>query len=267
MTADFENKVVIITGGAMGIGRAAAVAFAREGAAVVIADINREEGNATANAIQASGARAFFQQADVALAEDARNVVRAAVDRFGGVDILFNNVGIQPMHTYVTAEDLAEEDWDRVMAVNVKSHFLMAKYVIPEMRKRGAGVIINTASVQGLASQKLVPAYAASKGAILSFTRNLALDYAEHNIRVLAVCPGSIDTPLLRELAAASDPDDVDAEVRKWGKVHPLGRVGAAEEVAEVVLFLAGDRASFLTGDRICIDGGLMAQGSWTGVE
>ena len=146
--------------------------------------------------------------------DDARDVVRQTVAAFGGVDVVFNNAGIQPPDSYKTAEHLDESVWDRVMDVNVKGCFLLCKYAIPEMRKRGGGVIINNASVQGLQSQKLVPAYAASKGAVLSLTRNLALDYAEENIRVVAVCPGSVDTPMLRATAALAAPDDPTARCR-----------------------------------------------------
>jgi NAD(P)-dependent dehydrogenase (short-subunit alcohol dehydrogenase family) len=259
----FENKVVIVTGGATGIGRGAAVAFGREGAAVTVVDINEEAGQGTVHAIQASGGNALFVKADCALASEARMSVTQTVAAFGGVDILFNNVGIQPAASYENVENMTEEVWDRVMAVNVKSRFLMAKYVIPEMKKRGGGVILHTASVQGVQSQKLVPAYAASKGADLSLTQNMAIDYAADNIRVLAICPGSIDTPILRQAAAVADPKDPEEQIRRWGRKHPLGRVGTPEEVAEVVLFLASDKASFLTGSPIFVDGGLISQGSW----
>ena len=190
-------------------------------------------------------------------------MVREAVEAFGGVDVLFNNVGIQPNQSYVAAEDLPEEDWDRIIAVNLKSHFLMAKYCIPEMKKRGGGVIINNASVQGLQSQKQVPAYAASKGGVLSLTRSLALDYAEQNIRVVAICPGSIDTPMLRDSAAFFSPQDPEGAVQQWGKKHPLGRIGTPADVANLVLFLASEKASFITGEWVCVDGGLMAKGAW----
>jgi NAD(P)-dependent dehydrogenase (short-subunit alcohol dehydrogenase family) len=261
--SEFQGKVVVITGGAKGMGRAAAVAFARQGAQVVIADNDAEAGQSVANAIRASGGEALFSKADVSCADQARAVVRKAVEAAGGVDILFNNVGIQPAASYVPADELPEEIWDRIMEVNVKSHFLMAKYAVPEMKKRGGGVIINNASVQGLLSQPGVAAYAASKGAILSMTRNLAIDYAPHNIRVLAICPGSIDTPLLRQAALTANPSDPDAAIAQWGKTHPLGRIGKPEEVAALVLFLASDKASFLTGDRICVDGGIAVKGSW----
>ena len=138
----------------------------------------------------------------------------------------------------------------------------MSKYAIPEIRKRGGGAVINTASVQGLQSQKLVPAYAASKGGVLSLTRQMALDYAAENIRVLAVCPGSIDTEMLRA-AARLMPGDPDRTVREMGKSHPIGRIGTSTDIANVVLFLASDKASFMTGEYVCVDGGFMALGAW----
>ena len=136
----------------------------------------------------------------------------------------------------------------------------MSKYAIPEIRKRGGGVIVNTASVQGLQSMKLVPAYAASKGGILSLTRQMALDYAEENIRVLAVCPGAIDTNMVRTVAA-SEGGDIEATIQEWGRTHPIGRIGTGQEIANVVLFLASDKASFMTGEYVCVDGGYMALG------
>lgn len=261
--ADFMNKVAVVTGGALGMGRGACIAFSREQANVVVADINVEASNMLVNEIRSRGGRVHSVLTDVSKVEGAQSVVREAVKAFGGVDILFNNVGIQPNHSYVAAENLPEEEWDRIIEVNLKSHFLMAKYCIPEMKKRGGGVIINNASVQGLQSQKQVPAYAASKGGVLSLTRSLALDYAEHNIRVVAICPGSIDTPMLRDSAAYFVPEDPEGAVRQWGKKHPLGRIGTPEDVANVVLFLASEKASFITGEWVCVDGGLMAKGAW----
>jgi NAD(P)-dependent dehydrogenase (short-subunit alcohol dehydrogenase family) len=260
-----ESKVVIVTGGAHGIGEAAVIAFAREGYRVALADLDREAGERLRRNGDALPGEVIFVRADVSRADEARAVIEATVSAFGAVDIVFNNAGIQPPESYRTVEHLDEDVWDRVMDVNVKSCFLVCKYAIPQMRKRGGGVIINNASVQGLQSQKLVPAYAASKGAVLSLTRNLALDYAGDNIRVVAICPGSVDTPMLRATAALTSPQDIDRTLSDWGRTHPLGRIARAEEIAEVVLFLASDKASFITGEYICVDGGLMAKGQWAG--
>jgi NAD(P)-dependent dehydrogenase (short-subunit alcohol dehydrogenase family) len=260
----FDNKVVILTGGALGIGRACALAFAREGARVTIADINATAGQEAVQAIEAirPGNIAHLVVADLSLASDCRRVVQETVERFGGVDVLFNNVGIQPLDSYQRAEDTTEEQWDRILNVNLKSYFLMSKYALPEIRKRGGGAVINTASVQGLQSAPRVPAYAASKGGVLSLTRQLALDYAVDNIRVLAVCPGTIDTEMVRT-AARLEPDGTEAALVRFGKSHPLGRIGTGQDIANVVLFLASDAASFMTGEYVCVDGGYMALGAW----
>ena len=258
----FDGKVVIITGGGYGIGRGTAAEFAREGASVTIADINEEAGNAAVSQMKEEGGGGLLVQADVSSAADCRRVVKETVSAYGGVDILFNNVGIQSPDSYLNVEDTPEAMWDRILNVNLKSYFLMSKYAIPEMRKRGGGAIINTASVQGLQSQKLVPAYAASKGGILSLTRQMALDYAAENIRVLAVCPGAIDTEMLRA-AAALEPGDSDDVIHQWGSTHPLGRIGSPQDIANVVVFLASDKASFMTGEYVSVDGGYMALGAW----
>lgn len=256
-------KAVIVTGGAHGIGEAAVVAFAREGYRVAAVDLDGTAGEHVVQRCREQRGDAIFIRADISTADGARTVVSQTASSFGGVDILFNNAGIQPPESYRTAEDLDEAIWDRVMDVNVKGTFLLCKYAIPELRKRGGGVIINNASVQGLQSQQLVPAYAASKGAVLSLTQNLALDYAEHNIRVVAICPGSVDTPMLRATAALTSPTDPEGTLAGWGRKHPLGRIGRPEEIAEVVLFLASAKASFITGEYVCVDGGLMAKGQW----
>ena len=260
--ASFDGKVVIITGGALGIGQATAWEFAKEGATVAIADVDREAGEATVAEVERLGGEGLMVEADVSDSADCSRVVETTVERFGGVDILFNNVGIQPPASYTNVEDTPESMWDRIIGVNLKSCFLMSKYAIPEMRKRGGGVIINTASVQGLQSQPLVPPYAASKGGILSLTRQMSLDYAKDNIRVLAVCPGSIDTPMLRAAAGVmgGDPDEI---VGQWGAAHPIGRVGTGQDIANAVLFLASDKASFMTGENVNVDGGYMALGAW----
>ena len=258
----FDGKVVIVTGGAHGIGKATAIEFANEGASVVIADINEEAGRIVESDLNRLGPGGRLVVADIALIAECSRVVAETVEAFGGVDILFNNAGIQSPDSYRNVEDTPEDMWDRILDVNLKSYYMMSKFAIPEMRKRGGGAIINTASVQGLQSQKLVPAYAASKGGVLSLTRQMALDYAEENIRVLAVCPGTIDTEMVRSNARLEEgnPDEI---VAGWGKGHPIGRVGLGEDVANVVLFLASDKASFMTGEYVNVDGGYMALGAW----
>ena len=260
---DFEGKVSIITGGALGIGRGAAIGFAQAGANVVIADVNVDAGQETEARAKAFSHGARFVEADVARTADCQRVVSETTSAFGRVDVLVNNVGIQPVESYKNVEETPEAIWDRIHDVNLKSAFLMSKYAIPEMRKQGGGAIINTASVQGLQSQPLVPAYAASKGGILSLTRQMALDYAPENIRVLAVCPGAIDTPLVRTVAALEG-GDIDETVARWGAMHPLGRIGTPEDIANVIIFLATDKASFMTGEHVCVDGGFMALGGWS---
>jgi NAD(P)-dependent dehydrogenase (short-subunit alcohol dehydrogenase family) len=258
-----REKIVIVSGGAHGIGEAAVLAFARDGYRVALVDVDSAGAEHVRQASRALPGEVMVVHADVSRSDDAREAVRQTVAAFGGVDALFNNAGIQPPESYKTAEHLDEAVWDRVMDVNVKSCFLLCKYAMPEMRTRGGGVVINNASVQGLQSQTLVPAYAASKGAVLSLTRNLALDYAVDNIRVVAICPGSVDTPMLRATAALSAPDNPDATLLEWGRKHPLGRIARPHEIAEVVVFLASDNASFITGEYVCVDGGLMAKGQW----
>ena len=258
----FDDKVVIITGGAYGIGLSTALEFAKEGAKVSIADINAESGAELEASMEKDGLEGLFIHADIADSTQCAQVVNRTVSAFGGIDILFNNAGIQMPNSYLNVESTPEEMWDRIINVNLKSYFLMSKYAIPEMRTRGGGVIINNASVQGLQSQKLVPAYAASKGGVLSLTRQMALDYAPENIRVLAVCPGAIDTGLLRAQADL-EPGDQDETIHQWGESHPLGRIGTGQDIANVVLFLASARASFMTGEHVCVDGGYMAMGAW----
>jgi NAD(P)-dependent dehydrogenase (short-subunit alcohol dehydrogenase family) len=257
----FSQKVVIVTGGAKGIGRGICRAFAQAGANVLCADVDAAAGQALAAESDQLPGEIVFCAADVSTNAGAERAVAQAVERWGGLDIVCNNVGIQPKAAYVPAHELPEELWDRILNVNLKSAFLMSKAAIPHMSQRGGGVIINTASVQGLQSAKGVSAYAASKGGLLSLTRQLALDYAEENIRVLAVNPGTIDTPLLLETIEGSEPSAEERET--WAKAHPMGRIGQPEEIANVVLFLASDQASFMTGEYVCVDGGMMAKGAW----
>ena len=255
----FDGKVVIVTGAALGMGRATALEFARQGARVCVADVNAEAGRRTVAEMDGQG---LLVEADLARAADCQRVVSETLTAFGGVDVLFNNVGIQPADSYRTVEDTSEEQWDRILGVNLKSYFLMAKFTIPELRKRGGGVIVNNASVQGLQSARGVPAYAASKGGVLSLTRQMAVEYASEGIRVLAVCPGTIDTEMVRA-AASREPDGIEAALARWGKAEPVGRIGRPQDIANVVTFLASDRASFMTGEYVCVDGGYMALGAW----
>ncbi len=264
---DFDGKAVIITGGALGMGGDVAVEFARAGASVAIADINEVAAASTLEKMRAAGTEGIFVHADVSQSAACRRVVSDTAAAFGGVDILFNNVGIQPSDSYANVEGTSEELWDRIIGINLKSRFLMSKYAIPEMRKRGGGAIINNASVQGIQSMPGVPAYAASKGGDLSLTRQMSLDYAAENIRVMAICPGTIDTEMVRAVAreelGTADEDAVAARVAQYGKDHPLGRVGTGLDIANAVMFLASDKASFMTGSYLAVDGGYLAQGAW----
>ena len=259
---DFKDKAVIVTGGAKGIGRGICLAFAGEGAQVMCADVDEKAGAELADPCGELAGTIRFQHVDVSQSGACHALVEATVSAWGGVDILCNNVGIQPGSSYVPAHELPETMWDRIIDVNLKSFFLMTKACVPEMKRRNGGVIINTASVQGLQSMKGVAAYAASKGGILSLTRQLALEYAEDNIRVLAVNPGSIDTPLVAESLESIDGDKEELR-KKIAAAHPIGRIGLPEDIAHTVLFLASDKASFMTGEYVCVDGGLMAKGAW----
>ncbi len=255
--SEFREKIVIVTGGAKGIGRGISEAFGREGAHVLCADVDEASGQELSSA---TGVR--FMNADVSGSEACRSLVDTAVAEWGGVDIVCNNVGIQPTASYKRAHELPEEAWDRIIDVNLKSRFLMAKYAIPVMIERGGGVIINTASVQGLQSAPGVSAYAASKGGDLSLVRQLALDYASDNIRVLAVNPGTIDTPLVDEALESIGGDETELR-RKMAEAHPMNRIGKPEEIANAVLFLASSKAGFMTGSYVNVDGGMMAKGAW----
>ena len=259
----FDGKSIVVTGGAQGIGGGVSKGFARAGASVTVVDIDETASAALTGGLEDEGCTAQYVIADVSSHADAKRAIGEAVSAFGGVDVLVNNAGIQPMGSYVKLDAETEEGWDRIIGVNLKACFLMSKYAIPSMRERGGGTIINVASVQGLQSQPMVPAYAASKGGVLSLTRNMALDYAPENIRVVAINPGSIDTPMLRTQARAAG--DEDAMVETWGRTHPIKRIGQPADIANAAMFLASDQASFITGEYLCVDGGYMAQGAWAG--
>ena len=256
---EFAGKRVVVTGGAKGIGRGLCEAFAGQGAAVLCLDTDEGAGEEFARRFE----RIAFRRTDVSVDAECEAACREAVAALGGIDVLCNNAGIQPRESYLPAHELPEETWDRILAVNLKSCFLMAKHCVPELRRRGGGVIINIASVQGRQSMKGVAAYAASKGGVLALTRQLALEYAADNIRVLAVNPGTVDTPMTRGELAGMDAEQAARAWKAMAQAHPLGRIGRPADIASLVLFLAGDGASFMTGDDIDCDGGLMAQGAW----
>jgi NAD(P)-dependent dehydrogenase (short-subunit alcohol dehydrogenase family) len=249
-----SGKIALITGGASGIGRATALLFAREGAAVVIADLNAPLGEAVATEITEAGGRAVFERADVSRAGDCRRLVDRAIREFGRIDILFNNAGIIRRATIL---DLSEDDWDRVMAVNVKSMYLLSREVIPHMQQQGGGSIINTASGWGLAGGAKAAVYCASKGAVVLLTKAMAVDHGPQKIRVNCICPGDTATGMLR--AEAAQMGEANERFLAEAAKRPLGRVGSPEEIAQAVLYLASDASSFVTGTALVIDGGGLA--------
>jgi NAD(P)-dependent dehydrogenase (short-subunit alcohol dehydrogenase family) len=252
-----QGKVALITGAASGIGRATALLFAQEGARVMCADLNGEGAQATAQAIAQGGGEAAWTQADVARDADAQRMVQETVQRFGRLDVLFNNAGVEMVGPVTT---VPEERWDWLMSINLKGVYLGCKYAIPEMLKVGGGAIINTASGAGLMGIAGLSTYCASKGGVVLLTRSLAVEWAAQGIRVNCVCPGVIRTPMVERglnlLGGSQDPEEA---WRRLGQVHPMGRVGQPEEVARAVLFLASDDASFITGVALPVDGGWAA--------
>lgn len=243
-----ENKTAIITGGGSGIGRAAALRFSLEGAQVMVADINEETGRETVQMIERNGGTAEFQRVDVTSPEDIEQLVKKTVDIFGKLDIMVNNAGIG--HAEAKIPDVPVEDWDRVVDVCMKSVFLGMKYAIPEMIENG-GSIINTASVAGIKGQKLQAGYTAAKNGVIAVTKSTALEFGKNNIRVNAIAPGVIDTAIVSEWKKTT----------KWpvlSTANALRRIGQADEVANAMLFLASDEASFITGTTLVVDGGTL---------
>jgi NAD(P)-dependent dehydrogenase (short-subunit alcohol dehydrogenase family) len=243
-----SEKTAIVTGGGSGIGRAAALRFAKEGAKVVVADIDSKNGEGTVNYIREHEGSAIFVKTDVSEPVQIKQLVEATTNTYGGLHIMFNNAGVG--NSEVRSVDLTVEEWDRVVDINLKGVFLGIKYAVPELIKSGGGAIINTSSLLGLKGQKFVSAYNASKAGVVVLTQNAALEYGKYNIRVNAIAPGVIDTKII---------DNWKQDERKWpiiSRANALGRIGTPEEVANAVLFLASDEASFITGTTLSVDGG-----------
>ncbi|MEJ0087275.1 MAG: glucose 1-dehydrogenase [Pseudomonadota bacterium] len=256
--AILTGQVAVVTGGGSGIGLAAARCLARDGATVVLFGPDGDVLDAAVAQLRGDGFAACAISGDVSKDESVRRLVEETRAKFGRIDMLVNSAAIQP---YGTVETTAEADWDRVLAVNLKGVYLSGRYVIPVMRARGAGAIVNVASVQASACQKGVAAYAASKGAVLALTRAMALDHAADGIRVNSVSPGAIDTPMLRDEASLYAGTETQQQlIDKWGRAHPLGRVGLPDEVGALIAFLCGPRAAFCTGADFKVDGGLLAK-------
>ncbi len=249
-----QGKRALITGAASGIGRATALLFAQEGAAVAVVDINETEGQAVARTIAAAGGQASFIRGDVSQAAECRQVVQVTVEQLGGLDILFNNAGIIRRANVL---ETTEAEWERVMAVNVKSIFLLSKYAIPVMIAAGGGVIINTGSGWGLVGGKDAVSYCASKGAVVNMTRAMAIDHGPQHIRVNCLCPGDTDTAMLRH--EARQLGQADETFLAGAADRPLRRIGQPEDIAQAALYLASDASAFVTGAVLVVDGGGLA--------
>ena len=246
-----QDKVALITGSAGGMGQAAAELFAREGASIIVTDIAADAGEQTARNIRKVGGKAIFVQANVANEDDVQHLVRESIDAFGRIDVLYNNAGIMPADDSGVT-DLTEATWDRILDVNLKSAFLCTKYAVPHMIRQGKGSIINIASFVALMGCSVPQdAYTASKGGMLSLTKSFAIQYGRHGIRCNAICPGPIETPLLRGLWTSEE-----ARNLRLNRI-PLGRFGQIDDVIYMALYLASDESSWTTGAWLVIDGGI----------
>jgi NAD(P)-dependent dehydrogenase (short-subunit alcohol dehydrogenase family) len=253
-----KDKVAIITGSTKGIGKTAALMFAKEGASVIINGRSEKEGDEVSRLIKKDGGDAQYIKADVTNKHDVKKLVESALEKYGKIDILYNNAG----HFYLEPAPhlLKEEEWERIMDVNLKSVYLCSKYVVPVMIKNEGGSIINTSSVQGKVGYKDLIGYNTSKAGVINLTRSLALSYAPMKIRVNCICPGPIYNEAYKRSTISKDPE---LEFKQWMGVIPLGRLGKREDVAKLAIFLASDDSSYITGEFITIDGGLTAK-AWT---
>jgi NAD(P)-dependent dehydrogenase (short-subunit alcohol dehydrogenase family) len=253
---DFAGRVAFVTGGASGIGAATARLFATSGASVSVCDVDEEGAARVVDEIMRSGGRASAHACDVSASADLEAAVTATVAEWGRLDAVAACAGLA---RHGKVPEFAEADWDLVLDTNLKGLFFTAKHTIPALVASGGGSVVTLSSVNAVASARMIPAYAASKGGIASMTRTLALDHAADGIRVNCVLPGSVDTALLRKAAERRFPDDPQAAIDEWGRKHPLGRVLTAEEVANAILFLSSAEASGITGASLSVDGGLSA--------
>jgi NAD(P)-dependent dehydrogenase (short-subunit alcohol dehydrogenase family) len=254
MTGPFHTKVALITGGSAGIGRATALAFAREGARVVIADVDVEGGEGTARLVRTAGGEALFVPTDVSRTTDVRTLVERTVATYGRLDYACNNAGIEG--TQAPTADYPEEIWNRVININLTGVWLCMKYEIPQMLTQGGGVIVNMASILGTVGFPNAAAYVAAKHGLIGLTKTAAIEYAPRGIRVNAVCPAFIATPMLDRAGLLTNPEVYATLVN----LHPIKRLGKPEEVAEAVIWLCSDAASFVTGHALLVDGGYIAQ-------
>lgn len=255
--AELNGRVAIVTGGGRGLGLASARLLAQRGAKVAVLGHDGDMVTGAVADLLAEGLEAMPVVADIGAEAEVAAGVKAVGDVWGTVDILVNNAAIQP---YGTALTTTAAEWDQILGVNLKGAFLACKNVLPYMIAQGRGSIINVASVQGTANQTRVAAYVTSKGGLMALSRSLAVDFGRNGIRANTVSPGCIDAPMTRFAAEVNAPGRVDAQILHWGGAQPLGRVGRPEEIAEMVAFLASDRASFCSGAEFRVDGGLLAQ-------
>jgi NAD(P)-dependent dehydrogenase (short-subunit alcohol dehydrogenase family) len=248
---ELENQVAFITGAGSGIGRASAVLFAAEGARVTVADVDQKEGQETVNIIKKNGGKAQYLKVDVSVAKDIEGAIKATIDTYGRLDILFNNAGIHcPLNPL---EEISEANWDKVLDVNLKGTYLGCKYAIPIMKKQRSGNIISTASEAGIKAMRGMSAYGASKAGIISLTKTLALELADFNIRVNCICPGPTLTPIFGKANPNAEVGNIISHI---ADEIPLGRLGKPEEIAQAALYLISNEAAFITGHVLVVDGG-----------